>query len=252
MKHNPLGNPEYEAYIQQFHNIFPDRAVAEKYLEDAIGRVTVVMEWMKELNDGSVRKVLELGSNPYNLTLLLKKYFKFELSLANFFGKAEDNGRHTQIVEGGGERHEFTFDHFNLETDPYPYPDGYFDCVLFCEILEHLLLSPDFAVSEMNRILRPGGYILVTTPNMTRLANLVWLARGKNINDGYSPHGIYGRHNREYTVKEIVELLQRHSFRVIKTSVRNIYFHPWKSRFLASLRPNIWYEHSFVLGVKEG
>lgn len=251
MKTNPLGNPEYEAYLQQFDNIFPDRSVAEKYLHDSIGRISVVMEWLKELDRGSVHKVLELGSNPYNLTLLLKKYCSYELRLANFFGKPEDNGRHTQIVEGGGERHEFVFDHFNLETDPYPYQDGFFDCVLFCEILEHLLLNPDFAVSEMKRILRPGGYLMVTTPNVTRLSNLVWLARGKNIYDGYSPHGIYGRHNREYTLNEIVELLKRHSFRTVKTSVRNIYLHPLRSRLLARLRPNLWYEHLFVLGVRE-
>jgi len=247
---NPLGNPEYEAYLSQFENIFPAPEVAKKYLFDSIGRVTVVMNWLKEIQDGSIRKALELGSNPYNLTLLLKKYTSFELSLANFFGESVEKGRHTQTVEGGGEKHEFTYDHFNLETDVYPYADGFFDCVLFCEILEHLLLNPDFAVSEMRRILRPGGYLIITTPNVLRLGNLVQMVKGKNIYDGYSQYGVYGRHNREYTLKEIIELLERNSFRIVRTEVRNIYPHPLKSRVLAGLRPNQWREHLFVLGAK--
>lgn len=248
---NPLANPEYATYLSNFHNIFPSSQIAEQYLYDSIGRISVVMEWLQQIQSGTFRKVLELGSNPYYLTLLMKKHFDLELHLANFFGNPAENGRHTQVVEGNGETHEFAFEHFNLEVDPYPYQDGFFDCVIFCEIVEHLLLNPDFAVLEMRRILRPGGYLLISTPNAARLSNLVRLARGKNVYDGYSPHGIYGRHNREYTLSEVIDLMKRNSFRVERTSVRNIYPHPLKSRMLQALRPNQWYEHLFAMGVKE-
>jgi hypothetical protein len=105
-------------------------------------------------------------------------------------------------------------------------------------------------MSEIRRILAPSGRVIVSTPNAARLSNLVRLAKGRNIYADYSPHGIYGRHNREYTLAEVVELLQRHNFEIVRSDVRNIYPHPLKTRILQRLRPKTWYEHIFVLGKK--
>ncbi len=233
-------------YLRNFHNLFPSPVEGEHYLEDSWERMQVVLAWLRRLQSDGAGKVLELGSNPYFLTLLLKKHYPFHLSLANYFDESQ-SGEQTHVVEGGGERHEFRFAHFNLEVDRFPYENSKFDCVLFCEILEHLLLNADFPVSEIKRILRPGGYVILTTPNAARLANVVNILRGKNIYADYSPHGIYGRHNREYTLPEIIQLLERHSFEIIETQVRNIYPHSWKARMIQALRPKTWYEHIFVL-----
>ncbi len=45
-----------------------------------------------------------------------------------------------------------------------PLADGCFDCVLLSEVVEHLE-SPELTVGEAARVLRPGGRLLVTTPN---------------------------------------------------------------------------------------
>ena len=238
-------------YLRKFQNIFHSPAEAEDYLYSAWNRMPTVFEWLGRLQAKGVKDVLELGSNPYILTLLLKRHFNFDLHLANFFGNPTENGVHTQTVESSEEKHDFSFHHFNLEVDPFPYAHRSMDCVIFCEIVEHLLLNPDFSVAEMSRILRPGGWLIVTTPNVTRLANAVRLLRGKNINDGYSPYGIYGRHNREYTMQEVVELVERHSFRVVEKKLQNICPHPFKSRALQALRPHTWYEHIFVLAQRD-
>lgn len=242
----PLPESEKD-YLRKFQGIFGSPEAAEEYLYNAWLRMQPVLEWLAQLEREGVRRVLELGSNPYLLTLLVQRHFHFEMELANFFGDPAANGSRVQVVEGAGERHEFPYRHFNLEVDRFPYEDRSLDCVLFCEILEHLLLSPDHSVSEMARVLRPGGWLIVTTPNVARLGNAVRLLRGQNINDGYSPHGIYGRHNREYTMQEVVDLAQKHSFRVAEKRLCNVYPHSWKARVVQSLRPNTWYEHVFVL-----
>jgi SAM-dependent methyltransferase len=238
-------------YLLQFHSIFQNRSEAEQYLYDSWTRMQLVLEWMQYLQQQGVRKVLELGSNPYFLTLLLKKHFDFELNLANFFNDARLQSREKQTIDNGLERHDMEYSHFNVEQESFPYEAHSFDCVIFCEILEHLLLDPDFTLEEIHRILKPSGYVVVTTPNAARLSNLVKLVRGKNIYADYSPHGIYGRHNREYTFNEVAELLKRHSFEIVRSEVRNIYPHPLKTRILQKLRPQTWYEHIFVLGKKK-
>ena len=45
------------------------------------------------------------------------------------------------------------------------FPDGSFDLVLASHLIEHLNRPRDF-VREVGRILRPGGYFLLTTPNI--------------------------------------------------------------------------------------
>lgn len=237
-------------YLLTLRGVFPDAAELESYVADAWERIRVVLRLLHALPKGETRRVLELGANPYVMTALLRRDFAFDLELANYFGEGACGARHTQLAELGGEAVEFPFAHFNIETEVFPYQDGSFDCVLFCEILEHLLRSPDAAVAEMARVLRPGGHLILSTPNVTRLSNLYFLALGNNIYEGYSPNGPYGRHNREYTLPEIRELLDRHGFQITRAEVRNI--RPLARRFtyLQWLRPTVWNDHHFVVGGK--
>jgi ubiquinone/menaquinone biosynthesis C-methylase UbiE len=45
-----------------------------------------------------------------------------------------------------------------------PFVKGSFDCVLMSEVIEHLAV-PQISICEAMRVLRPGGRLLVTTPN---------------------------------------------------------------------------------------
>ena len=111
-----------------------------------------------------------------------------------------------------------------------------------------LLLNPDRAVAEIARVLRPGGYLIVSTPNATRLSNLYFLALGENIWEGYSEHGAYGRHNREFTLTEVCDLLGRNGFEVDHAEARNIELLAKRFRYFQWLRPTVWNAHLFVVG----
>jgi SAM-dependent methyltransferase len=54
---------------------------------------------------------------------------------------------------------------------PLPFADGTFDAVFAGELIEHLV-DPAQGLAEFRRVLRPGGRLILTTPNRLRLANL--------------------------------------------------------------------------------
>jgi SAM-dependent methyltransferase len=62
------------------------------------------------------------------------------------------------------------------DASDLPFPDESFDLAICIEVLEHLF-SPDGTVREVRRVLRPGGKLIASTPNVAywRLrANLVF------------------------------------------------------------------------------
>ena len=54
---------------------------------------------------------------------------------------------------------------WNLEQTPYPLAAESADVVLLTEVLEHLRDYRRAGVEEARRVLRPGGVLLLTTPN---------------------------------------------------------------------------------------
>ena len=77
---------------------------------------------------------------------------------------------HKSVESESGEHFECDVDLFDAEKDRFPYEDAYFDTVLCCELIEHLPNDPMYMMAEINRILKPGGHLVLTTPNITLAA----------------------------------------------------------------------------------
>ena len=56
-----------------------------------------------------------------------------------------------------------------------------FDFVFFLEVIEHLPIPGYIVLERLRKVLRPGGTILCTTPNLYRLRNLVYMAIGHPV-----------------------------------------------------------------------
>ena len=107
----------------------------------------------------------------------------------------------------------------NIENQPLPFSNKFFDFVLLSEVLEHLSKNPSLLFSEISRVLAPEGTLLITSPNVIRSQNLFKLLFRKNI---YFPlhqldENINHRHHREYTLNEIKEILVSSGLTVIKS-----------------------------------
>jgi SAM-dependent methyltransferase len=151
-------------------------------------------------------QVGEFGSAPYLATIALKQ-----------------SGYRVQGFDIAPERfsrllsaHGLTVHKADFETQPVPVEDDTFDLVLFNEVFEHLRIDLIRTMSEVRRVLKPSGLLLLSTPNLRSLVGLwtlLWRHRGCHIGSGIygeyeklSQHGHMG-HVREYTAREVSEFL---------------------------------------------
>jgi SAM-dependent methyltransferase len=189
-------------------------------------------------------KCLEIGASPYFTTALLKEFTRLDLTLSNYASTEDNVSQH--IVRWRQPRtqtataHEMAHDLFNVEGDRLPYADNSFDVVLFCEVLEHLTNDPVSALLEIRRVLKPGGRLILTTPNAASARNLLKIIRGKNVHDRYSAYGPYGRHNREYTIAEVRDALAALGLATERSFTANVLF-PRKAQQIGNFYAELFF-----------
>ena len=66
----------------------------------------------------------------------------------------------------------------DLAAGPLPFDGGSFEAVFAGEIIEHLV-DTDAFLREARRVLRPGGVLVLTTPNLASFENRVRLLLGR-------------------------------------------------------------------------
>jgi len=81
----------------------------------------------------------------------------------------------------------------DLNHPPYPVDAASADAVVSVETIEHLE-NPRALVREMTRIARPGGWVVVTTPNQLSIASKAWLVCRNQFQAFREAPGLYPAH----------------------------------------------------------
>jgi 2-polyprenyl-3-methyl-5-hydroxy-6-metoxy-1,4-benzoquinol methylase len=105
----------------------------------------------------------------------------------------------------------------DIDGDILPFGKGFFDCILYGDVLEHLR-NPWGVLDRHREILRDGGTIICSIPNIRYygvLRSLIFKGRWD-----YTPLGILDRtHLRFFTLKTIEDMLRETGFEV-KTVIK--------------------------------
>jgi SAM-dependent methyltransferase len=200
-------------YILGWTTLDPD---ARAYVETHLTRLEKTLAIIPQGGPGD--RILEMGAY-LQITPSLKTRLGYGEVRGCYYGPSGKVERKVVSSEDG-EVFECDIDLFDAEKDPFPYPDAHFSTVLCCELIEHLAADPMHMMAEINRILKPGGHLVLTTPNLAGLRAVSALLLG------YHP-GLFSvylrpsqgqpsdaRHHREYTPIEIHMLLEDAGFEV--------------------------------------
>ena len=100
--------------------------------------------------------------------------------------------------------------------------DHSYDIILLCEVIEHLARWPAEVMAELKNYLKPGGLLLITTPNLHRLSNIIRMCTGRRLFAHFVPEELVMGHLREYTPEELIYLINYAGFS--KVEVKQLSF----------------------------
>jgi 2-polyprenyl-3-methyl-5-hydroxy-6-metoxy-1,4-benzoquinol methylase len=210
------------AILRQFVSSEPNE---QSYFNMHVGRYVATLEMLPEGSPG--QRLLELGAAFHHLTPALRGLKGYQEVRCSDVWEGNPQCQRRVVSADGREDFLFTVDNFDVERSPWPYTDGFFDVVLCCEMLEHLVSDPMCVLGEINRILNVRGLLLLTTPNIASAKSVTYVLRGESpyVYGQYEPGGRpTDRHNREYTVSEVQKLLEYAGFQVRKLRTRDSYW----------------------------
>lgn len=141
--------------------------------------------------------------------------------------------------------------------------DNSFDVITANQVIEHLI-NCDIFVEEIHRILKPSGYAVVSTENLSAWHNILALLLGyrpfsvqystkMNVGNPLSPHHMeeFGGpiiHARIFTYRALKELFQVYGFNIVSLVGAGYYPLPYKSlsRLFSKLDPR----HAHFITIK--
>ncbi len=141
----------------------------DKYLEDAAQK-HIVRGW---LEDGS--SCLELGGGFGRMTSLLEAKYQNTTML-------EFANRNLRLAKRRLTRSMLV----RADISRLPLQDNRFDCALMVRVI-HLLPDPGKVMGEILRVVRDGGLVIISVPNL-QMNRLVWMAK-----EALLPRSLRGR-----------------------------------------------------------
>ena len=177
---------------------------ASRYVKVHEKRFIRDLSLIRQFLDADDGPVLEIGSAPFLMTTALEELgydvIGLDLEPDRF---ADFIARRTLRVERG-----------DIEAS-VPLPSGSVANVVMNEVFEHLRY-PLEAIREVARVLRPGGRLLLSTPNMRSARGVYrlvvqgrgWAVAGDPLTEHTKPESIgHMGHVREYTPTEVTRLV---------------------------------------------
>lgn len=192
-------NNSIKKILDSIYNSIKDPREKEYFAIHEV-RYQFILRRLQGILNKEENKVLDIGVYPPHLFNTLKTLGYEVWGIASKHEKVAD--QHIKTL--------------NIEKEKFPFHQGSFDLVLMTEIIEHLTVNPRVYLSEVKRVLKPGGYLLITTPNAVHLKNRMKVLFGKSASFPIeqlfdtAPHddSVYYRHNREFTMDELKKIVK--------------------------------------------
>ncbi len=115
---------------------------------------------------------------------------------------------------------------YDAERHRLPCDDEMFDLVLAGEIIEHMPTDPVQLLVDFNRVLRTGGMLVLTTPNIVSRHSIAQALNGKHPFNYplFEREGSMDRHHQEFTPSMVATMVRRAGFHLEVVTSIDVWF----------------------------
>ncbi|RDH81212.1 MAG: hypothetical protein DIZ80_13985 [endosymbiont of Galathealinum brachiosum] len=178
----------------------------------------------KTINSNDV--VLDIGGEPGHITNIIKSHCSQNVSVLGLWQDEIITARFKELA----------IDAYSCDLDKelFPFEDSSCDVITMFEVIEHMTNVPKI-LNEINRILKPGGKLIISTPNAVKFKNRIKTLLGRGIGwpevdknkagsgNGFFDLPFYARHYKEYTESELHYLFSEAGFKEHEFVFKNSY-----------------------------
>lgn len=203
---------------------YESEAYVEEYLTVHMRRFSETVSILQRIARSSMR-VIDIGSYGSLVPPLKDVLGLSDITITGPYDKGMVRSESAFLPNArNGNAYSFRMDRFDIEG-AFPYDDGTFDLAIFTEVLEHIPRDPIHTLSEINRITKQNGWIVISTPNCASTKSILKILRGGNPNvyPVYTKQPSNDRHNREYAPWEVKEVLRCCGYDIVNFKTVDVY-----------------------------
>lgn len=178
-------------------------------------------DFLKLVETNKTNKALDIGCGDGDLTIKIKTKGEYtNISGIDCYKPSIKKCKEKWII----------MKEHNLNSFPFPYKENSFDAIFSNQVIEHLFYPVEF-LKEVHRILKPKGYFVLSTENLSSWDNLFSLILGYTpfscdygggiyrIGNPLSPHNNdtfeeFPPHVRIFAFKGLIDLCKKIGFSI--------------------------------------
>lgn len=151
----------------------------------------LAMTLLREIPPGAAQSIIDVGCG-----------------MGEFADGLEASGHTVSRVDGADHCVQYNrnkhhhCDCVDLESGVLPFADNTFDVAVSLDVIEHLW-NTDHYLSELQRVTKPNGYVILSTPNYNYIRYRVLCAVGRFDQFTYN-----SRHKKFFTVSSFKQVLE--------------------------------------------
>lgn len=180
-------------------------------------RFEYILDYAKRFCPAKDTTVLDFGRS--GLTEVLNTYYSTLSTIG--FPLERDSGGHRESTPLDHIPH-IVCDLTKAENvDQWPQTEQKFDLIIFCEVVEHVPVAPEFQIMLLASLLKEKGKLLISTPNAINWYNRLKMVIGRNPFEKIRFNLDNPGHFREYTAKEIQHWAIETDMKVLDLEMKN-------------------------------
>jgi SAM-dependent methyltransferase len=184
----------HDDFVIRYNDLIRGRTFVEykEYYKNSTGRFWKSFNTIQRLNLPPNSKVIDIGGGI--MAVLLSKILGMDTCVGDVSELAQKD------ILGLGLKF-----HIVDLTSNEKLPSEAFDLVVLQEVIEHLPHPPYIVFQRIMKFLKPSGILFLTTPNGSRVRNILYMLAGKPILDNfrYPGPGEPLGHQQEYVLPQL-------------------------------------------------